>query len=123
MHAKESCSGLELDGRMIRVDFSLTKKAHEPTPGRYYGKKSYPNFRNYNNYGAPPYPPRYGGRNYNNYGRPPPYQHDMYNGYEMNYHERRYDRSRHERQYRRSYSHSQSHSKYSRSQSRSRSRY
>ena len=36
--AKERCNGLELDGRKIRVDYSITKRAHTPTPGVYMGK-------------------------------------------------------------------------------------
>ena len=38
MQAKERCNGLELDGRKIRVDYSITKRAHTPTPGVYMGK-------------------------------------------------------------------------------------
>jgi len=53
MEAKEKCNGKELDGRRMRVDFSITKRAHTPTPGVYVGK---------------PYePPRHGYR----YGRSP----------------------------------------------------
>lgn len=29
----------EFQGRKIRVDYSLTKKAHSPTPGRYMGRE------------------------------------------------------------------------------------
>ncbi|CAG7817965.1 unnamed protein product [Allacma fusca] len=36
--AKESCNGIEIDGRRIRVDFSITQRAHTPTPGIYMGK-------------------------------------------------------------------------------------
>lgn len=46
--AKDSCSGLEMDGRKIRVDFSITQRAHTPTPGIYMGR--------------PPTDGRYGGR-------------------------------------------------------------
>ena len=28
----------ELDGKKIRVDFSITKRAHTPTPGVYMGR-------------------------------------------------------------------------------------
>ena len=38
LQAKERCNGLELDGRKIRVDYSITKRAHTPTPGVYMGK-------------------------------------------------------------------------------------
>lgn len=41
--AKESCNGIEIDGRRIRVDFSITQRAHTPTPGIYMGKPTYDN--------------------------------------------------------------------------------
>ncbi|CAB3998428.1 transformer-2 homolog beta-like isoform X2 [Paramuricea clavata] len=41
---KEETSGLELDGRRVRVDYSITQRAHTPTPGVYMGKPS--QFRN-----------------------------------------------------------------------------
>ena len=31
--AREALNGKELDGRRMRVDYSLTKTAHKPTPG------------------------------------------------------------------------------------------
>lgn len=37
-HAKEKLNGIEIDGRKIRVDFSLTQHAHTPTPGIYMGR-------------------------------------------------------------------------------------
>jgi len=39
--AKEQCSGMEIDGRRIRVDFSITERAHTPTPGIYMGRPTY----------------------------------------------------------------------------------
>ena len=36
--AKQCTNGLEIDGRRIRVDYSITKRAHTPTPGVYMGK-------------------------------------------------------------------------------------
>ncbi|XP_075873873.1 transformer-2 protein homolog alpha-like isoform X2 [Nelusetta ayraudi] len=39
--AKEHANGMELDGRRIRVDFSITKRAHTPTPGIYMGRPTY----------------------------------------------------------------------------------
>lgn len=36
--AKEKTTGIELDGRRIRVDFSITRRPHTPTPGIYMGK-------------------------------------------------------------------------------------
>jgi transformer-2 protein len=38
MKARDSCNGMRLDGRNIRIDFSLTKCPHSPTPGRYMGR-------------------------------------------------------------------------------------
>ncbi|XP_034050952.1 transformer-2 protein homolog beta-like isoform X2 [Thalassophryne amazonica] len=39
--AKEHANGMELDGRRIRVDFSITKRAHTPTPGIYMGRPTF----------------------------------------------------------------------------------
>lgn len=39
--AKEHANGMELDGRQIRVDFSITKRAHTPTPGIYMGRPTH----------------------------------------------------------------------------------
>ncbi|EPQ17116.1 Transformer-2 protein like protein beta [Myotis brandtii] len=39
--AKERANGMELDGRRIRVDFSITKRPHSPTPGIYMGRPTY----------------------------------------------------------------------------------
>ncbi|KAK7027493.1 transformer 2 beta [Halocaridina rubra] len=36
--AKEQCTGMEIDGRRIRVDYSITERAHTPTPGIYMGR-------------------------------------------------------------------------------------
>ena len=36
--AKEAMCDFELDGRRIRVDFSITKRSHTPTPGVYMGR-------------------------------------------------------------------------------------
>lgn len=36
--AKEHCSGMVIDERRIRVDYSITKRAHTPTPGIYMGR-------------------------------------------------------------------------------------
>lgn len=40
-YAKEQCGGMEIDGRRIRVDFSITQRAHTPTPGIYMGNPTY----------------------------------------------------------------------------------
>ncbi|XP_050694246.1 transformer-2 protein homolog alpha-like isoform X2 [Eriocheir sinensis] len=42
--AKEQCSGMEIDGRRIRVDYSITERAHTPTPGIYMGRPTYSNY-------------------------------------------------------------------------------
>ncbi|XP_070995451.1 transformer-2 protein homolog alpha-like [Oncorhynchus clarkii lewisi] len=39
--AMERANGMELDGRRIRVDFSITKRAHTPTPGIYMGRPTH----------------------------------------------------------------------------------
>ena len=38
VQAKDRGPGMEIDGRRIRVDFSITERAHTPTPGIYLGK-------------------------------------------------------------------------------------
>ncbi|XP_016997989.2 transformer-2 sex-determining protein isoform X2 [Drosophila takahashii] len=38
--AKDACSGMEVDDRRIRVDYSITQRAHTPTPGVYMGRPS-----------------------------------------------------------------------------------
>ena len=38
VQAKDQATGIEIDGRRIRVDFSITERAHTPTPGIYLGK-------------------------------------------------------------------------------------
>ena len=36
--AKEQCNGMMIDDRKIRVDYSITQRAHSPTPGYYLGR-------------------------------------------------------------------------------------
>lgn len=36
--AKEQCTGMKINGKSIRVDYSITERAHTPTPGIYMGK-------------------------------------------------------------------------------------
>merc|ERR1712111_322479 len=38
---KDAMNDQEIDGRRIRVDFSITKRAHTPTPGVYMGRPTY----------------------------------------------------------------------------------
>ncbi|KAM8713460.1 hypothetical protein ACLKA7_013728 [Drosophila subpalustris] len=40
--AKDTCTGMDVDGRRIRVDYSITQRAHTPTPGVYMGRPSRP---------------------------------------------------------------------------------
>jgi len=44
--AKNAMTGIDLDGRVIRVDYSLTKRPHSPTPGNYKGPKDHANQKN-----------------------------------------------------------------------------
>ncbi|XP_052389452.1 transformer-2 protein homolog alpha-like isoform X8 [Carassius gibelio] len=39
--AMERANGMELDGRRIRVDYSITKRPHTPTPGIYMGQPTH----------------------------------------------------------------------------------
>ncbi|XP_060803270.1 transformer-2 protein homolog alpha isoform X2 [Amyelois transitella] len=48
--AKNECTGMEIDGRRIRVDFSITQRAHTPTPGIYMGKPTSVSSRGDNGY-------------------------------------------------------------------------
>ncbi|XP_053673684.1 transformer-2 protein homolog beta-like [Anopheles nili] len=38
--ARMHCNGLEMHGRRIRVDYSITEQPHAPTPGIYMGRKT-----------------------------------------------------------------------------------
>jgi len=58
--AKNECSGMEIDGRRIRVDFSITQRPHTPTPGIYMGR------------------PTTVGRDYGGYGRGGGYRGERY---------------------------------------------
>jgi len=55
--AKERLNGAELDGRRIRVDYSITQRPHTPTPGVYMGRPTQ-STRGRRGYGG-----GYGGRN------------------------------------------------------------
>lgn len=59
IEAKEQAPGMEIDGRKIRVDYSITKRAHTPTPGVYLGKSSEPSYRRRSR-SPMPYRPRNG---------------------------------------------------------------
>jgi len=38
--ARKETNGTEIDGRRVRVDYSVTKRPHTPTPGQYMGESS-----------------------------------------------------------------------------------
>ncbi|XP_037793273.1 transformer-2 protein homolog alpha isoform X3 [Penaeus vannamei] len=120
--AKNECSGMEIDGRRIRVDYSITKRPHTPTPGIYMGRPTSRGGydRGYGRGGhrgdryrspSPRYRPRSSGgrrdyydrgydrgdrsydRGYDRYDRPQ--YHDRYDRYDRAYDKYdRYDRSR-----------------------------
>ena len=56
--ARRIMSGQTLDGRKIRVDYSITRKPHEKTPGEYMGDNSRPLPRRRSGRRSPT-PPRY----------------------------------------------------------------
>lgn len=62
--AKKAMDGQELDGRQVRVDFSITKRPHTPTPGKYMGRPS----RDFNSRGGPPSGGRGGRERYGDRG-------------------------------------------------------
>ncbi|XP_032821530.1 uncharacterized protein LOC116948692 isoform X1 [Petromyzon marinus] len=106
--AKERVNGMELDGRNIRVDFSITKRAHTPTPGIYMGRPSFP-------------PRRREGHERGGYDRGDRYDRGERGG---GYHSRGgYDRGGYDRYEERDYDHRHSHSSYGRYRKRSPSPY
>merc|ERR1719476_266109 len=38
--ARDECNGKTIDDREVRVDYSITRKAHTPTPGQYMGRET-----------------------------------------------------------------------------------
>ncbi|KAH9468715.1 hypothetical protein Pst134EA_009246 [Puccinia striiformis f. sp. tritici] len=78
-------NGLDLHGRPIRVDYSVTTKPHQPTPGQYMGSKREEDERaSYDRWGGPPpssfgyrgppaYPGHGGGYRRDDYRRDEPY--------------------------------------------------
>ncbi|XP_063703945.1 transformer-2 protein homolog alpha [Culicoides brevitarsis] len=50
INAKEQTNGMELDERRIRVDYSITDRAHTPTPGTYMGSRYDSRYRQRGNY-------------------------------------------------------------------------
>lgn len=53
--ARDKAPGHEIDGRKIRVDFSITKRAHTPTPGIYLGKPTSRGYGGYSRRSPSPY--------------------------------------------------------------------
>lgn len=92
--AKEQCTGMEIDGRRIRVDFSITQRAHTPTPGIYMGNPTYTRddrkWRGRRNYYDDDYSYRGGHRR-----SPSPYR----SRYRSRYHDRSRSRSYSPRRY------------------------
>jgi len=43
--AKETCAGMILDDRKIRIDYSMTSRPHSPTPGTYLGHRTLDKYR------------------------------------------------------------------------------
>lgn len=83
--AIEKTSGTQFFGREIRVDYSLTEKPHDPTPGRFFGKTMRPR-----GYGRPmPYYGRYE-RPDDRYARRPRYGYEGPRYTERGYRDERY---------------------------------
>ncbi|XP_077298688.1 transformer-2 protein homolog beta-like isoform X9 [Arctopsyche grandis] len=98
--AKEQCTGMEIDGRRIRVDYSITQRAHTPTPGIYMGKPTLlrdnggyrdDRRRDRDNYYGGRGGGGYGGRDYRSRRSPSPYYRGRGGGGHRSH---RYDRSR-----------------------------
>uniref|UniRef100_A0AAF5HYR0 RRM domain-containing protein n=2 Tax=Strongyloides stercoralis TaxID=6248 RepID=A0AAF5HYR0_STRER len=81
--AKNEMNGQEIDGRNVRVDYSVTKGPHDPTPGVYKGNK--PSRRDYRDRRYSPR--RYGSRR----SRSPRYS-DRRDRYDRDYRRDDYDR-------------------------------
>lgn len=81
--AKEKANGMELDGRRIRVDFSITARAHTPTPGVYVGRPEHSSSGSRREYRRSPSP------YYSRRRSPSPYYRDSYRD-RSPYRERRY---------------------------------
>lgn len=89
-------NGLDLHGRPIRVDYSVTTKPHQPTPGQYMGNKREDDERGgYDRWGGPPH-------HGNSYHRGPPayYGHGGHRRDDYRREEYGYSRSRDDAGYR-----------------------
>ncbi|CAG9767334.1 unnamed protein product [Ceutorhynchus assimilis] len=77
--AKDQCTGMKISGKNIRVDFSITERAHTPTPGIYMGKPSHRSYDRHDRgrrddyrgsrYSRRSPSPYYGGRSRRRYSR------------------------------------------------------
>ncbi|CAG9536485.1 unnamed protein product [Cercopithifilaria johnstoni] len=108
MEAKERLAGTEIDGHKIRIDYSITKRPHTPTPGIYMGavdsrrrapprsyRRSPSPYRSYRRYRDSP-PNRYYSRgyDYDDYDRySPPYRDRYRRSPSPRYYDRRRSRS------------------------------
>lgn len=70
--AKEAMNGTDLHGRQIRVDYSLTSKPHDSTPGQYMGRREGFGRGGPGGPGGPPPPPMGGPEGFRGGWRPPP---------------------------------------------------
>ncbi|XP_078080317.1 transformer-2 protein homolog alpha-like isoform X2 [Mustelus asterias] len=85
--AKERANGMELDGRRIRVDYSITKRPHTPTPGIYMGRPTTSvGSSHYND----SYSDRYDDRDYNYRKRSPSPYYRRYRSRSRSFTPRRY---------------------------------
>ncbi|KAK7062933.1 transformer 2 beta [Halocaridina rubra] len=112
--AKDECSGMEIDGRRIRVDFSITKRPHTPTPGIYMGRPTSRRGggydRNYNSRGGGG---GGGGGGRDRYRSPSP-RYKSRNSGRRDYYDRGYERDRYDRGYDRNDRGGQYHDRYDR---------
>ncbi|XP_050713012.1 transformer-2 protein homolog alpha-like isoform X8 [Eriocheir sinensis] len=85
--AKDECTGMEIDGRRIRVDYSITKRPHTPTPGIYMGRPTTRggHDRGYGGRGG-------GGYRGDRYRSPSPRYRQRSSGGRRDYYDRGYDR-------------------------------
>ncbi|XP_033990438.1 transformer-2 protein homolog beta isoform X3 [Trematomus bernacchii] len=104
--AKERANGMELDGRRIRVDFSITKRPHTPTPGIYMGRPTYGGGGSSSGSGpSGPSAPRRNSRDYDrghDRGSDRGYDRGSDRGYDRGSDRGGYDDRDHQRSYRRS---------------------
>ncbi|XP_062894122.1 transformer-2 protein homolog alpha-like [Mobula hypostoma] len=84
--AKERANGMELDGRRIRVDYSITKRPHTPTPGIYMGRPTTVRSSHYHD----SYSDRYTDRDFNYRRRSPSPYYSRYRSRSRSYTPRRY---------------------------------